>query len=347
MDTSDVYPDVVGDALSYSSQRLAQLASLVTAAATVEARRRAQASAARAARDERALSVLRDQEHTAGQLARARWAPAHDSRWLAQADLLQAVWIWSAAVAYSDADPTAGSAARKCEERLRTLHPYAMAWYDRLRSEGVAPFDAMHQAVPLFARAPHVRPGDPAVQRRALESGTARLEGGADDSVRVPDAGHGLDLDVEKRGYQIAQRLQARALAERGYALSSDELATTLGAATTLPSEAIARLAQAASEDRAAADAERGASARLGGASFELLRHHDPVLGEHLVTASQDKLVARTASGLASGGQTAARLAAESFPCTAADAVRAAAQVKPSPAQKVAVQHVRQPGRSV
>ena len=44
MDTSDIYPDVLGDALSYSSQRLAQLGSLVTAGVTVEARRRAQAS---------------------------------------------------------------------------------------------------------------------------------------------------------------------------------------------------------------------------------------------------------------------------------------------------------------
>ena len=32
MDGSDVYPDLFGDALSYSSQRMAQLASLVTAA---------------------------------------------------------------------------------------------------------------------------------------------------------------------------------------------------------------------------------------------------------------------------------------------------------------------------
>ena len=42
MDTSDVYPDPFGDALSYSSQRLAQLASLITAAAMVQARRRTQ-----------------------------------------------------------------------------------------------------------------------------------------------------------------------------------------------------------------------------------------------------------------------------------------------------------------
>jgi hypothetical protein len=36
MDTSDFYPDLLGDALSDSSHRLAQLASLVTAEGTVE-----------------------------------------------------------------------------------------------------------------------------------------------------------------------------------------------------------------------------------------------------------------------------------------------------------------------
>lgn len=175
MDTSDVYPDVLGDALSYSSQRLAQLGSLVTAGATVEARRRTQAHATRAARDERALSVLRDQERGALQRARAGWAPAHDARWLAQADLLQAARVWSAAAAYADADPTAASAAGKCEERLRALHPYAMAWYDRLRGEGAGAFDAMRQALPLFGRASHARPRDPAAQRRALESDDASV----------------------------------------------------------------------------------------------------------------------------------------------------------------------------
>ena len=173
MDTPDVYPDVLGDALSYSSQRLAQLGSLVTAGATVEARRRAQAHAARAARDERALRALRDQERAAWQRARAGWAPAHDSRWLAQADLLQAARVWSVAAAYADADPAAASAARKCEQRLRTLHPYAMARYDRLRGEGAGAFEAMRQALPLFGRAPDARPGDPAAPRRALESAVA------------------------------------------------------------------------------------------------------------------------------------------------------------------------------
>ena len=76
MDTPDVYPDLFGDALSYSSQRLAQLASLVTAAATVEARRKTQRNAAKTIRSERALRELRDQERAAYELARAGWAAA-------------------------------------------------------------------------------------------------------------------------------------------------------------------------------------------------------------------------------------------------------------------------------
>jgi hypothetical protein len=169
MDTSEVYPDVLGDALSFSSQRVAQLGSLVTAGATVVARRMAEAAAARAVRDERALAVLRERERIAWQAARAGWAPAHDARWLAQADLLQAVRVWSAASAYADADPVAAAAVRKCEERLRVLHPYAMGWYDRLREQGAGALEAMRQAVPLFGRAAHPRSGDPGVERRGLE----------------------------------------------------------------------------------------------------------------------------------------------------------------------------------
>ena len=42
MDTPDVYPDVLGDALSFSSQRAAQLGSLVTAGATFLVSQRAE-----------------------------------------------------------------------------------------------------------------------------------------------------------------------------------------------------------------------------------------------------------------------------------------------------------------
>ena len=347
MDTPDVYPDVLGDALSYSSQRLAQLGSLVTAAAVVEAQRRAQANAARAARDEQALTALQDQERAAWHLARAGWAPAHDSRWLAQADLLQAARVWSAAAAYADADPTAGSATRKCEERLRALHPYAMAWYDRLRSEGAGAFDAMRQALPLFARAPYARPGDPAGQRRALEYDAASRDADADGGLRLPSAGSDLDLKVEQRGHRIAGRLQARALAERGYALSPDELVTTLGATTTLPSDVIARLAHADSEDLVATGAEQARADDLDRVSTDLSLPHDIVRSEHLNAADQDRLIADTASAHASGDRTAAQLAAESFPCTAADAVRVAPAAGRSPVRRMAARNTRRLGHSV
>ena len=179
MDTADVYPDLLGDALSYSSQRMAQLVSLVTAAATVEARRKARRNAAKTIRSERELRELQDQERAANQLARAGWAPARDPRFLDQADLLQAARAWSAAAAYADADPEAADAVRRCEQRLRVLHPYAMAWYDQLRSDGATPLDAMREALPLFDRAPHARPGDPAAVSCSLAARVAWLIGPA------------------------------------------------------------------------------------------------------------------------------------------------------------------------
>ena len=171
MDTADVYPDLLGDALSYSSQRMAQLVSLVTAAATVEARRKARRNAAKTIRSERELRELQDQERAAYQLARAGWAPARDPRFLDQADLLQAARAWSAAAAYADADPKPLMLSADATAAA-VLHPYAMAWYDRLRSDGAAPLDAMREALPLFARAPHARPGDPAAERRGLRPRT-------------------------------------------------------------------------------------------------------------------------------------------------------------------------------
>jgi hypothetical protein len=270
MDISVVYPDVLGDALSFSSQRLAQLGSLVTAGVTVVARRRAEAAAARAVRDERALAVLREQERAAWRAARAGWAPAHDARWLAQADLLQAVRVWSAAAAYADADPVAAAAVRKCEERLRVLHPYAMGWYDRLRGEGAGALEAMRQAVPLFGRAPHARPGDPGVERRGLEGPggfrDASSGGEGDDSGREAGAGPGVEREVEMHSEQFA-------------------------------------------------------------------------------TVGRGGLAGGVADSNAAGDRTPVELATESFPCSCADAVRAAATVSasasPSPVRRIPVQNVR------
>jgi len=184
MDPSDHYAEPFGEALSYSSQRAAQLISLTVAAAQVAAHRKALSEARKAARDEQARRALREEERALFEQARAGWAPAHDPRWLAQADLLQAARTWSAAAAYADTDPVAASAMRKSEERLRTLHPYAMTRYDRLRAEGASPLDAMREAAPLFTREPHARPGQPSTRLR-LRAATADL--GADPVAGATD----------------------------------------------------------------------------------------------------------------------------------------------------------------
>ena len=154
---------------------------------------------------------------------------------------------------------------------------------------------------------------------------------------------------AERRGQQIVQELQARAVAERGYALTPDELATTLGATTTLPGDVIARLARADSQDRVAWGAERTRADDLGSASAALVPG-GTVHGEYLAAAAQDRLTADTATAHAAGDRSATRLAAESFPCTAANAVTAAATgtipAAPSAVQTNTTTQTRRPGRS-
>ena len=187
MDRAEQYPDPLGEALSHSSSRAAQMISLAAAAAEVAARRVALRNARQAAHDEQVRRALHDAERAARERARVGWAPALDARWLAQSDLLQVAGVWGAAAAYADGDPAAATALRKSEERLRTLHPYAMARYDRLREDGASPLDAMCAAAPLFVRAPHARPGDPCSQRAEIGAGTGNTDTAPVDNDGLTD----------------------------------------------------------------------------------------------------------------------------------------------------------------
>jgi hypothetical protein len=107
---------------------------------------------------------------------RTRWEPALDPGWLRRARLLDAAEAWGAALPYTDRavpwyEPAAATAMTRCEERLRSLHPYAMARYDRLRSDGLEPAEAMQEAALLFARHPYARDA-PSVLRQMLEAAT-------------------------------------------------------------------------------------------------------------------------------------------------------------------------------
>ena len=355
MDPSDHYADPFGEALSYSSQRAAQLVSLTVAAAQVGAHRKALSQARKAARAEQARRALREKERALFEQARAGWAPAHDPRWLAQASLLQAAHAWSAATAYADTDPVAASAMRKSEERLRTLHPYAMARYDRLRAEGASPLDAMREAAPLFTREPHARPGQPGTRLR-LGAATAGpdadpVAGVTDGGLRPPAPDQDPDREAEHRGQQIVWRLQARAHAERGSELDPAELATALEATTSLPAEVIARLARARSEEAVAAGAERARAADLDRAAGTVAGHSGGERAEDLRAARREGRIADTAGAHASADRSAAQLAAESFPGTAADGIRAAAngslqQPARPPVPAATAQNARRPGLS-
>jgi hypothetical protein len=124
---------------------------------------------------------------------------------------------------------------------------------------------------------------------------------------------------------------------------------TTLGATTTLPGDVIARLARADNQDRVAWGAERTRADDLSSASAASFPA-GIARGGYLTAAAQDRLTADTAAAHAAGDRSAARLAAESFPCTATDAVTAAAtgaiQAAPSAVRANTTAHIRRPGRS-
>jgi hypothetical protein len=228
-----------------------------------------------------------------------------------------------------------------------------MTRYDRLRSEGASPLDAMREAAPLFAREPHARPGPPGTRLR-IGAGPASPDPGpqpgtSDNTRREPAPDQDPYQDAEHRGRQIAARLQARAQAERGSELSPGELATALEEKTSLPAEVIARLARADNEERVAADAERGRAAELEHAADVTVAGSAGERAEDLRAARRDTLIADTAGAHDSADRAAAQLAAESFPCTAADGIRAAVtgslqQPARSPARTAAAQNARRPG---
>ena len=197
---------------------------------------------------------------------------------------------------------------------------------------------------------PHARPGQPAAARPGIGADTPGSWPDAAEaaSASAPQPGPGPDLyqDAEQRGLRIAERLQARALAERGSRLSPDELATALEASTSLPAEVIARLARARSDENIAARAERARAADLDHAAAS---HSARQRANALTAAGRDTMIADTASAHASADRTAAQLAAESFPYTTADGIRAAVngrlqQPAPSPARTAAVHNAPRPG---
>jgi len=158
MDTGS-HPDPFGDAMSHGLQRAVQIASCaVTAAQVYVYQQRTQARIV-VERDERTRRALGAQIRADRDAGGAVWARALDPQWLHQAGLFATARAWGSAVPFADRDvpwyePAAASAMCNSEERLRTLHPQAMAQYDRLRADGTEPAVAMREVALLFSRPP-------------------------------------------------------------------------------------------------------------------------------------------------------------------------------------------------
>lgn len=323
IDPSARYDDPFGEAFSRSSQKAARFVSIAAAAYEIAVRRNQLRAAKEMARRDQERRAIQEQELAAREAARAGWAPAFDRRWPTQADLLLAGRVWGAAAPYADTDPEAVSALRRAEERLRVLHPYAMARYDRLRDEGAGLQVAMREAAPLFDREPHVRPGQQGAPRLAVRAGGPSAESRpATEATSAPRTGFRPDPDqnAERQGLRIADQMQARAVTERGVRLSPDELAIALETATTLPAGLIARIARVRGEENTAA---RAAHARAVGQGIAAVASEGRQAGDP--TESGDGIPTDGPAGAqASAGKSAVRLGVESFPLTVSDGIRAA-----------------------
>jgi hypothetical protein len=232
-------------------QRFVQVASSAVTGAQAYAYLKRAHDRTVAERDERARRAIDEHIRAERDTARARWAPALDRRWLRQADLLQTARAWAGAMPYADPsapwhEPDAATAMRNGEERLRDLHPTAMARYDRLRSEGLAPSDAMREAAFLFAYPPraHDAPYSPrlAVKASDVEDLTQTAIGPA---PAVQDLGDLAAEAQERRGRQIVETLQARARARGSDPLGEAEQRIVLETVTNLPAGIIDRVVQA------------------------------------------------------------------------------------------------------
>jgi hypothetical protein len=259
------YPDPFQEASQHGLQRALQIgASAATAAQVYTYHQKTQARevSERDAQARRALNAQTRAERDAG---RAVWSSALDPQWVRHADLVDTARAWGAAMPYADRnvpwyEPSAATAMRKCEERFRDLHPYAMARYDRLRSEGLGPADAMREAAPLFARHPRAHDAHFA-PRPALGpgdgTGVAWTLDRPDANASQPEADAAA---LERRGREILDAFQARSREQGRDPLGVDEQRTVLETITDLPPEVIDRIVRPSTVSAAATPSRTGAA---------------------------------------------------------------------------------------
>jgi hypothetical protein len=158
----DTYPDPIREALGHGMTRVIQVASSVVTGAQALVYLSRDHAIARRQTGDAALLAAAGQQRAEQATARSGLAASRDPGWLNDANLNRTIQAWAAVMPYADPSlpwhhQSAATAMRQAEERLRVLHPTAMARYEQLRFEGADPAHAMIQAVPLFGHPPGPR----------------------------------------------------------------------------------------------------------------------------------------------------------------------------------------------
>lgn len=223
------------DARQITVQQVTQIISLAGTAAQLAAQRIRERRQNAAIRNEERREEERKLREAAIKQRREKWAPALDDTWLAQADLLQVARIWGDAASVAQESPLAAEVVKKCEGRLRQIHPHAMQHYDRLLSCGLHRADAMVRAAPFFARNPNIRTGYPAPYRPGLEAGE---EGAMSWALQQegPTAELVKERMAEERGRSILEHVRRTGQSDPA------ELRTVLLNRTNLAPEVITKL---------------------------------------------------------------------------------------------------------
>ncbi len=226
------HPDPVTQATTSAGQKLAEFAAVAALLAQVTAQFRA-----RRAQQDADRTALEDADRAA---ARARWAPALDRGWLADADLRDVARAWGSALPYEDTDAAAREALNAAEARLREIHPYGMRAYDKLRDGGRARAEAMREAAPEFLKHPRPRPAPRDAHQGRYLTAPAPTAGGPAAAPAPPDP----DAAAAARLLDIVSRINDSEIAAGRGPLDPAVVEMALAARTSAPPGLITRIVE-------------------------------------------------------------------------------------------------------